>query len=148
MKTEQKEYTEHKTDLALTRGMTHAQKQRYYRRLRKLIAKEAFEQERLRCQSEKRDRREQEIRDRAKAKAYNKYGMTRREKLAGFVVKTRAGIEKAQQSVQTLQQDLEQDLVHEGYDINRPQRQKPKKQKKKEKKDTPPDFYSWLTSIP
>lgn len=138
-----KQPSEHEIDLVVTEGMTHKQKHSYYKKLRKQIAKEAYEQEKIRCESEKRDKREKEIQDKAKAKAFKKYGMTRKEKAINLVERMRTGVEKTQRSLEFMQKDLEQDLHNEGFEVggNFPVK------KKKETNDNN-DFIDWALRIP
>lgn len=137
-----KQPSEHEIDLIVTKGMNNKQKHSYYKKLKKQIAKEAYEQEKIRCESEKRDKREKEIQEKAKAKAYKKYGMTRKEKAINLVERMKTGVEKTQRSLEFMQKDLEQDLRNEGFEIGNPTK------KKKESKEPSESFSEWALRIP
>jgi len=142
--------SEHKIDLIITRGMNNKQRHSYYKKLRKQIAKEAYEQEKIRCESEKRDKREKEIQKKAKDKAFKKYGMTRKEKAINLIERVHTGVEKTQRSIEFMQKDLEQDLRNEGFDLGGPivEKKDIKKDKKKAPIDPRESFSEWALRIP
>ena len=90
---------------------------KYYKRKRKEIYQDEFNKEKLKQLRAKRIRREEEIRSKARDKAYHKFGMTKKQKAENWLKRIQDGIAKAQKSVEILQKDLENDLDSERHNL-------------------------------
>lgn len=90
-------------------------KRKFWKRERKHIYDKAFEDEKQKQLKLKRERRVKQIQEKAKAKAHRKYGMSKREKAVHVIQKINNGVAKARKEVESLQEDLENDLRNEGY---------------------------------
>lgn len=90
-------------------------KRRFWIHERKILYNRAFEKAKYEELKKRRQRREQEIQEKAQQKAFRKYGMTRKQKIGHVIQRIQKGMEKAQKELEWMQQDLENDMRNERH---------------------------------